>query len=44
MLARMREALKPEGRVALIEYRTEGDSASHVRADHRMSVEQVLGE
>lgn len=44
MLARMREALKPRGRVALIEYRAEGDSASHIRAEHRMSVEQVLGE
>ncbi len=44
MLAKMREALKPEGRVALIEYRAEGDSAAHIKADHRMTVEQVLGE
>jgi ubiquinone/menaquinone biosynthesis C-methylase UbiE len=44
MLAKMREALKPDGRVALVEYRLEGDSATHIRAEHRMSVEQVLGE
>jgi ubiquinone/menaquinone biosynthesis C-methylase UbiE len=44
MLARMREALKPEGRIALVEYRLEGDSAAHIRSEHRMSVEQVLGE
>jgi ubiquinone/menaquinone biosynthesis C-methylase UbiE len=44
MLARMREGLKPEGRIALVEYRLEGDSATHIRAEHRMSVEQVLGE
>jgi ubiquinone/menaquinone biosynthesis C-methylase UbiE len=44
MLARMREALKADGRVALIEYRGEGDSAGHIRKEHRMTVEQVLGE
>jgi ubiquinone/menaquinone biosynthesis C-methylase UbiE len=44
MLAKMREALKPEGRIALVEYRLEGDSAAHIRIEHRMSVEQVLGE
>jgi ubiquinone/menaquinone biosynthesis C-methylase UbiE len=44
MLARMREALKADGRVALIEYRAEGDSAAHISKDHRMTVEQVLGE
>ncbi len=37
MLARMREALKPNGRVALIEYRLEGLSAVHIREEHRMS-------
>jgi len=44
MLARMRAALKPEGRVALVEYRLEGPTALHVRTEHRMSVEQVLAE
>lgn len=44
MLAKIREALKPNGRVALIEYRAEGESASHISPPHRMSVEQVLSE
>ena len=44
MLAQIRRALKPNGRVAVIEYRLEGDSASHISTAHRMSVEQVLAE
>lgn len=44
MLAKMREALKPGGRVALLEYRLLGDTAAHIKIDHRMSVEQVLAE
>ena len=44
MLARMRESLKPTGRIALVEYRLEGDTALHIRAEHRMSPEQVLAE
>ena len=44
MLARMRAALKPSGRVALVEYRQEGTTALHIRPEHRMSVEQVLEE
>lgn len=44
MLARIREALKPDGRVALVEYRAEGDSAAHIHELHKMSVEQVLAE
>jgi predicted methyltransferase len=44
MLARMREALRETGRVALIEYRLEGTSAAHIRAEHRMSPQQVLAE
>ena len=44
MLARLREALKPTGRVALVEYRAEGTSADHIRREHRMSKEQVLAE
>ncbi len=44
MLAKLREALKPDGRVALVEYRAEGTSASHIRREHRMTKEQVLEE
>ncbi len=44
MLAKMRESLKPTGRVALVEYRLEGTSAQHIRAEHRMSPAQVLAE
>ena len=43
-LARMREALKPTGKVALVEYRLEGLTALHVREEHRMSTKQVLAE
>jgi ubiquinone/menaquinone biosynthesis C-methylase UbiE len=43
-LARMRAALKPGGRVAVVEYRLEGSTALHVRREHRMSVAQVLAE
>jgi ubiquinone/menaquinone biosynthesis C-methylase UbiE len=44
MLARMREALKPDGRIALVEYRAEDHTADHISTLHRMSVEQVLKE
>lgn len=44
MLAKIRELLKPGGRVAVVEYRLEGETAAHVRETHRMSVEQVLSE
>jgi 2',3'-cyclic-nucleotide 2'-phosphodiesterase (5'-nucleotidase family)/ubiquinone/menaquinone biosynthesis C-methylase UbiE len=44
MLAKIREALKPNGRVALVEYRREGDTASHIPLAHRMTVEQVTEE
>jgi predicted methyltransferase len=44
MLARMREALAPGGRIALVEYRLEGSNAEHIRREHRMSVKQVLEE
>jgi len=44
MLARMREALAPGGKVALIEYRLEGSTALHIRPEHRMSPKQVLAE
>lgn len=44
MLARMAEALKPTGRVALVEYRGEGTTAMHIRREHRMTKEQALRE
>jgi ubiquinone/menaquinone biosynthesis C-methylase UbiE len=44
MLRKMRDALSPTGRVALVEFRLEGDTAAHIRTEHRMSVEQVLAE
>jgi ubiquinone/menaquinone biosynthesis C-methylase UbiE len=44
MLANLGKALAPGGRVALVEYRLEGETARHVNRDHRMSVEQVLAE
>lgn len=43
-LARLRAALAPRGRIALVEYRLEGPSALHIRPEHRMSPEQVLAE
>ena len=43
-LAKMREALKSAGKIALVESRLEGDSASHVPKEHRMSKKQVLAE
>jgi predicted methyltransferase len=44
MLEKMFAALKPGGRVALVEYRLLGDTAAHIKTEHRMSVEQVLSE
>ncbi len=44
MLADMRRALKPDGKVALIEYRLDGETAKHIKAEHRMSIKQVLSE
>lgn len=44
MLARIRDSLAPGGTVTLVEYRLEGDTASHINIHHRMSVEQVLPE
>jgi ubiquinone/menaquinone biosynthesis C-methylase UbiE len=43
MLEGIRHALKPKGKVALVEYRLE-DNKANVRPEHRMSVEQVLSE
>jgi predicted methyltransferase len=44
MLARIRRSLAPGGTVTLVEYRLEGETASHINLRHRMSVEQVLSE
>jgi ubiquinone/menaquinone biosynthesis C-methylase UbiE len=44
MLEGIKRSLKPGGKVALVEYRLEGQTASHIRTEHRMSVEQVMGE
>ena len=44
MLERMRDALKPDGRVALLEYRVEDGTGDHILAAHRMSVRQVMAE
>lgn len=44
MLEAIRRSLKPTGKVALIEYRLEGETAAHIRTEHRMSVAQVLAE
>ena len=44
MLAKMRQALQDNGKVALVEYRVEDGTGDHIKADHRMSVHQVLSE
>ena len=44
MLAEMHRVLKPDGRVALVEFRLEGHTAAHIKVDHRMSVDQVRKE
>jgi ubiquinone/menaquinone biosynthesis C-methylase UbiE len=44
MLASLRRTLAPGGRIILVEYRLEDDTASHINIKHRMSVEQVLSE
>ena len=44
MLKAIRRSLKPTGRVALVEYRLEGTSASHIKLEHRMSAQQVMAE
>ena len=44
MLAAIRRALSPRGRVALLEYRVEDGTGDQLKADHTMSVRQVLME
>lgn len=43
MLQKLREALKPEGRLVLLEYRKE-DPAVPIRPEHKMSVDEVKAE
>jgi tRNA A58 N-methylase Trm61 len=43
MLRHIREALKPDGRLVLLEYRGE-DPAVPIRPEHKMTVEQVKAE
>ena len=44
MLAGILRALAPGGRVALLEYRVEDGTGDSIKADHTMSVRQVLAE
>ncbi len=44
MLAGIREALAPGGRVALLEYRVEDGTGDNIKADHTMSARQVIAE
>ena len=43
MLRKMRESLKPDGRLVLLEYRKE-DPTVPIRPEHKMSVEEVRAE
>ncbi len=43
MLAAMRKALKPDGRVALVEFRSEDDGVP-IKPEHKMSKAQILKE
>jgi 2-polyprenyl-3-methyl-5-hydroxy-6-metoxy-1,4-benzoquinol methylase len=43
MLARMREALKPDGRIALVEFRAEDESVP-IKPEHKMSKAQIMKE
>ena len=44
MLRRIRDSLAHGGKVALVEYRLLGDTAKHIKVEHRMSPKQVLAE
>jgi ubiquinone/menaquinone biosynthesis C-methylase UbiE len=43
MLAAMRKALKPKGRIALVEFRAEDDKVP-IKPEHKMSKKQILKE
>jgi len=44
MLKKMHGSLKSTGKLCLLEYRLDGNSAKHIKVDHRMSVKQVKEE
>ena len=44
VLASLREVLAPGGRVALVEFRLEGVTASHIKIEHRMAADQAIRE
>ena len=45
MLEKMHEALAPDGRIALLEYRAEEyNRARHIKPEHTMTIKQVLSE
>jgi len=44
MLAALKRDLAPKGRVYLIENRLEGETARHVKREHRMSVKDITSE
>ncbi len=44
MLEEMRAALAPDGVIALVEFRLEGETARHIKLEHRMSIAQVMNE
>ncbi len=44
VLADLRRVLAPDGQVALVEFRREGNSAAHIKVDHRMSAAQIRRE
>jgi predicted methyltransferase len=44
VLASLRAALAPGGRVAVVEFRLEGNSAAFVKPEHRMAADQVIRE
>jgi predicted methyltransferase len=43
MVRKLRESLKPDGRLVLLEYRAE-DPKVPIRPEHKMTVEQVIAE
>ncbi len=40
----IRDSLAPGGRVALVEFRLEGQTARHIKTEHRMSADQAIRE
>ena len=44
MLAKMLAALKPGGKICVLEYRAEDETARHIKPEHRMTARDVLRE